>query len=151
MDNRKVFAFSCLILALSAGYYFVVYLPQRDKEQLGAQQQQQENAIQAQKDQEVTKQQALQEQKDQNIHDLDRCLSIADNNYQLAWAFDCKKLNITGSPSDCTLGDAWCKDGGQTGLKGINTDCLLPADLATAHNSSRQESRDTCFKEYPQN
>ncbi|SRR6266704_1218639 len=66
----KLLGIAAIIVALTVGYYFVIYLPQKDKAQQSA------------KDSQQAQQQAAQEaQKEQQKQDLQDCLTQAQNKF----------------------------------------------------------------------
>jgi len=77
VNTRNIIALSFLIVALSIGYYFVIYLPQKDNDQKAVQEQTQREQVKSQLDQ---KNKIQQQQTN-----LQNCLGAAqrdfDNNF----------------------------------------------------------------------
>lgn len=65
-QNNFVLAVSALIIALSVGYYFVIFLPQKEQEKIDLQKQ---------------KQEALSNQKSTNSLRLSTCFDNAETNF----------------------------------------------------------------------
>lgn len=170
MDYRKIIALSFLIVALSIGYYFVIYIPQKDQEELNLQKQQydlQQQQIQQQADLQKQKLQQAQEQESNNKQDLNTCLDQASDSYNVEWRTDCRDRDLL--PTGCDEADInlsltdFQKQYKMSGENSLNawlkyTDqkinvctCELPMSVASAVNNDLQQAKDTCFKQYPQN
>jgi len=123
---NKLIAISLLIIALSVGYYFVMYLPQKDQ------------SVQTAKTQQATMQRA--------------CLADAGTNYMATWAADCKAnaQRITTGYQNCVntgLGSAECLSIWNT--PDSSASCSLPATTADSLNNSLQNDKEDCYKQYP--
>lgn len=158
MDNKRILALSFLIIALAIGYYLVIYIPQKNQELLDLQKQQlqQQAALQKQKQQQATA----------NRKALTICLDQARASYNVAWRADCRDEGLL--PSGCNEAsiklsfEDYQKQNHLSGTQGfaayakyINQKmslctCNLPVVLSNAANNDLQQSRNTCFKEYPQ-
>ncbi len=79
----KLVGIAAIIVALAVGYYFVIYLPEKDKAQ------------------EAAAQQAAQ--KAQQKIALDACLSSADTTYTTNWNSACKSNGLDKKTDGCTL------------------------------------------------
>ena len=80
MDNRRIIALSFLIVALALGYYFVIYTPQKNQEQLDLQKQQfdlKQQQIQQQADIQKQQEEAAAQKATDNKTSLDTCLTNA--------------------------------------------------------------------------
>jgi Tfp pilus assembly protein PilE len=121
----KLIGIASIIASLAIGYYFVIYLPQRDKAQqalLEAQQREKQAVLeQSQASQEAKKKTQQQ--------DLQNCLYQADFDYLSYWARECKNFGIKNTGSNCTL----------------------PTFNAERVDQSNTDAKNYCFKEYPQN
>ena len=86
-NNRNTFllAVSALIIALSVGYYFVIFLPQREQEKINLQKQLQAEAENKRKSDKVS---------------LNSCLDAANNASYENWNKYCE---IEGLKKDCNL------------------------------------------------
>ena len=82
---QAIFAVAFLIIALSIGYYFVIYIPQKDK-----------NALEQKKLEQSTKNSEVQ----QNKISLANCLSNAEVSYTAYWNSECK---TRGLKDNCSL------------------------------------------------
>lgn len=123
--NDNLVKISLFIIALAAAYYLVIFIPQKNKEQIYLQKQQlQEQAnIQKQKDQEQIN---LQNQKKQGLQD---CLNLAEQHYTTNWNGDCP-IN---------------------GLDKKTDGCTLSVHESSRWDSMEQQEKDNCFKQYSQN
>lgn len=92
MNYKAIISLSFLIVALAVGYYFVIFLPHKDQEQVDLQKQAQaEKSIQIK---------AAQYTADQKAKDLRDCLLQADIDGGNFWNTECKGK---GFDKDCAL------------------------------------------------
>lgn len=108
-----------LIFSLSVAYYFVIFLPQKEK--LAIEQQKQTQEAKDRKE-EQAKDEAKQATDDAKTA-LQDCLSQAYDEYSSDWDSQCKS---TGLKANCSLDDT------------------------TLVEKRYKDSKDECFKQYPQ-
>lgn len=108
LDNRRIFALSFLIVAISIAYYFIVFLPQKEKDKV---------AQAAEAKQAETK----KEERDRLL--LDSCLKDVERDYTANWSRVCSE-------------------------EGLEAECQLPGNKATAIENNRKQYRDDCFRKY---
>lgn len=156
---KILISLSALIIALSVGYYFVIYIPQRDRDQQAAQKQ-------YQIDQERKK------EKEQT--DLQKCLDNADQANAYYWIGSCEELGLlthnnslvhfTGSDGKDYLKDPNTKliysldekyvINLSSGVKKVNKDliknCRLPNDTISFIDQRVKILKNDCYKRFPQ-
>lgn len=103
---------SFLIISLSVAYYFVIFLPGKERLQLQIKQQEVENSIK--KDQETEK------NKIENKVNLDLCLKRAGENFDNNWNSGCEKQ---GLKKECELPTSWA-DTYTESLNNAKEDCF---------------------------
>ncbi len=106
-----------LIVAGSIFYYFVIFIPQKEKAKLDFE-----------RDKWSSEQKKIEDEKSKeslNTRLLNVCLQSADESYLAQWKTECESRKL--------------KD-----------DCSLPSATANHIESFRKESKDECFKRYPQ-
>ena len=110
-----------LVFSFSIAYYFVIFLPQKEK--LALEQQKQLQESKDKKEQQAKDDAAAQvaEAKD----NLSTCLSDAQDSNSDEWNSSCK-------------------------TQGLKNGCELDLDLANSINKDLKDSQDVCFKQYPQ-
>lgn len=135
-----------LLVAFSVFYYFVIFLPQKDKAQL--EQQQKEQLAKEEKEKEAQRQAIT------NKLLLESCLNNADESYRADWAMACKinAQEITEGIQRCMIGGYLSKSDceGIWGKPNDSPDCSLPGATADRLEERWQQSKDNCFKMYPQ-
>jgi hypothetical protein len=164
---RNAIITGIIIIALSLGYYFVIFLPKKENAKLELQRQQIDQQKQ-QDDAKLEQQRKLQEdqaEKDElekqqqatkaiiNSSLLNNCLADAQNNYQVNWANNCKT-----SAKNITEGIKGCRDLDQSkdfctslwGTPDSSPNCSLPGKIADAVNSGLENEKNLCLKKYPQ-
>lgn len=87
MDNKKIIAISFLIIALSIGYYFVIFLPNKERGELKLDQ------LRYDSEQKQIREQKAKEQDKENARD--ECLVQAHNAYEKEGAQECIKRGYT--------------------------------------------------------
>lgn len=143
--TKIILIFSVLLVAFSAFYYFVIFLPQKEEAKIELEKEQQ-----AQKQQEQKKEE-LERKKQQLL--LDACLKDAYETYTADWTNACKlqAKRITEGIQSCISGyltESDCKK--IWGEPDDSPDCSLPADTADTLEKRLQQNKDECFKKYPQ-
>jgi hypothetical protein len=159
IDYRIILSIAILIVALSVGYYFVLYLPQKEQRQIDLQKQQQQAKDKKEEEIKAQSQQALSD-----------CISDAETNYSNNWFRECKSRgSLTSrciSLHEMTFDEYAKQNNIPSGtenigerLKAIDTfykerddcSCRLPLDLADRLNKILENEKDLCLKKYPQN
>ena len=125
-----ILSFSLLIIAGSIGYYFVLYLPQKDQ------------ALMSQNEANKKSQMYLQS----------ICIDDAQNNYKATWADDCKvnAERVKNGYNNCIsegLGNSFCLTTWAT--PDATPSCSLPSSTAESLNKQLQQEKDNCFKQFP--
>lgn len=116
---------AAIIIALSIGYYFIIYLPQKDQAELAIQKQIQLDKSSLQQQEQIE----LAAQKEKQKSDLQKCLLEADIDGNNFWNDNCKNFGIDKKTEGC----------------------LLPKDTAERVEKSTTDAKNVCFKIYPQN
>jgi hypothetical protein len=144
---KGTIAASALNAASAVGYYFVIYLPARDREALARQEKSEQIAAQAAAERE--RQEALTRQ--QNEINLARCLSGAEEAYSATWNSNCasRAQRNRSQYADCIaqglLGKTYCHSlYGET----ATTNCSLPRDLANDIEASRVRDKAECHSQF---
>lgn len=119
---------SVMVAALAVSYYFFVFLPQQQRQQLDLAKQRQD--LQSRLDQAGLD--GLKSQADAAVKAkaderalIDACLKSVENSYTALW-------------------DRECAD------RGLGSDCRLPTTASNSLNQFDKEEKDNCFKRYPQ-
>ena len=111
---------SVLLVSFSVFYYLVVFLPRRE-----------EARKELQKQEQIREEMERIDKLNQAIM-LDKCLLAADKDSKANWAAACRTESRR-----------------RLGLD-TSSNCSLPLPLADRVNTLHKESRDECYKEYPQ-
>jgi hypothetical protein len=165
-DNwfKLTIAACILVVALSIGYYFFVFVPQREQ-----------NIVNRQQEEQVAKKAAAQEaaQKEKtNQSLLNFCLQAAEAGYTADWKANCEDVarinqNYINSCkqlnqkfyNECITGDigkydpTWCNrylDNSSCNTSvDYSANCSLPNARATALNDQLKDAKDECYKRFP--
>lgn len=158
LNYKAIISASFLIIALAVAYYFVIFLPHKDQEQIDLQKQ--EAAIKQQQQADTLKA-ALDKKRA-----LDNCLNNTDTNYNQDWRNECRVRGLL--PSGCdedTINISFKEYQMKNNLSGDNgfldylkwsdatekkCTCSLPMTIADAVNLQDKDAKDLCLKQYPQ-
>lgn len=122
---RNTIIAGTIIVALSLGYYLVIFLPKKEATRI--EQQKQEQELRAQQEKEKIERE--DKMKLENKAKLDECLEEAQAHYLERWKGQC------------------ASDGRKMGTDGL---CLLSDSSADFVRKTHSEEQDLCFKKYPQ-
>jgi len=161
---QKMIGASLLIVSLSVAYYFVIYLPKKENAVIELQKQEQLKKEQ--------KEQADVDKKSETKQLLDSCLKSAEINYTYNWNQTCKsrgllsqscidlldmdileyykQQNISSTLSSNEATNARLKAIDEFDKKKRDCSCMLPATASESIEKYRVNSKDECFKKYPQ-
>lgn len=125
---QRMIGASLLIVSLSIAYYFIIFLPGKEKLQLQIEQQKIESVIRI-KQQEIEtvtkKEQENNKIKLENKLYLDLCLKNASESFTNNWNTGCEK-------------------------NGLGKQCELPTVWADTYTENLNSQKEDCFKKYPQ-
>lgn len=122
---RNAIIAGIIIIAISFGYYLVVFIPK--KEAMRIEQQKQEQELKAQQEKEKIERE--DKMKLENKANLDKCLEEAQDHARELWKEKC------------------IIDGNKIGSDGL---CLLDDSSSDYVRKARAEARELCFKKFPQ-
>ncbi|OGD09446.1 hypothetical protein A2397_02025 [Candidatus Amesbacteria bacterium RIFOXYB1_FULL_44_23] len=163
---------SILAIALSVAYYFVFFLPNKQNQELELKRQQYQDQIVAQQKEDEREQQKIldvQKQAAENRSLLDKCLENAEDSYHLNWRNSCRTRGLM--PSGCeeesinlefsdyqkqhnlptSTIEGWDDYWKVYSAKKDKCTCSLPTYNADDITETEKNSKDECFKRYPQN
>ncbi len=149
---KIVVALGILIVCLSVGYYFVMFLPQKENQKIEIQR------IELEKKQQQDKQE--QREKSEKSTSLTTCLLDSDVSYSKNWDAECKSQGLLSekciSIIDMTPAE-YAKEKGlplevETYTKFYeekrNCSCRLPLNNSDRIEKWKNDSRDECYKRY---
>jgi len=154
MNYKTIISFAILIAALSIGYYFVLYLPQKERRHIELQEQEQ-----------LTRDRERLDRKKA----LNSCLVEADKTYADQWYRECKSQGkLTDgciSLNEMGLGEYAKQIKDIQEFKDVEEisdvikdyekekyecSCKLPPVTADSVNNALQNNQDGCFRKHPQ-
>ncbi len=132
-----------LFASASVGYYFLVYLPQRDA-QFDAQRAQEKEQADAAR--EAQQERQAEEAADAQLR-YQTCLTHATENYNAVWASNCKRVaeQTLADRATCIYSKEMCNSLYQP--RDSSPNCALPGLLAKDLNASLDRARDRCLQE----
>ena len=123
---RISIALSALLIGVSVAYYFMYFIPQRDRVKMELQAQE----LEFKKDQEANKVYQIEQEKEveenrknERGEALTSCLGDADTTYSEDWENECKS-------------------------RGLNPGCSLPLQIANVVEKNQKEAKDLCLRQY---
>ena len=152
--EKRLIAISFLIIALSVAYYFVIFLPQKEKQKLEQEKlritQEQHNA--AQKEEEAKSQK----------ESLDSCLLDAEIGYSKNWNKECRSQELMSAAcvelTEMTIIDYTEKnkidlDKSPDALKEFmkkqaDCSCRLPLENSDRIDKRREEEKEVCYRRF---
>jgi len=154
-----------LLIAVSIFYYFVIFIPKKEQMRLEAE----AAKIESEKQTQLAEEQKKQEEKQKAQDDLNSCIASAGSNYNSRWNNECDFLGKLTSECKTILIDTYSytsyleKKGLSSKISDSNyysiidyytkkdeCSCRLPNDVADGLNKDLKESKDECYKKYPQ-
>ena len=153
-----------IILVVPVGYYYIYALPKLNSDKLNfekdkyneekIQKQQQEEE---QKRAELEKQQKEEEQRYANKTLLEDCLQTSEINYLNSWSKNCtaQAKKNRNEYQECLdtfkkYGDEYTTCAWHKNLIDDSYSCSLPSSIADDLGNDRKDSKDECYKKYPQ-
>lgn len=165
---QKMIGASLLIVSLSVAYYFVIYTPKKEGAIIELQKQ-----VQLKKEQaEQKKEQDALSEKTRTKELLDSCLSNAETNYSNYWTKECKSRGLLSESclnlldmsledyyKDQNISSSFTNEAMNARIDAMNTyykkrencSCMLPAYISDTADKYRTDSKNECFRKYPQN
>jgi hypothetical protein len=154
-----------LLIAFSIFYYFVIFIPKKEQIIFNMEREK----IEEEKQTQLAEEQKKQEEKQKALEDLNSCMGDAENAYNSRWNDECDFLgNLTNECKTILIetysySDYLEKEGLSSKIsdsnyysfldyltKKGNCSCRLPSATAERFNEDLKESKNECYKKYPQ-
>jgi hypothetical protein len=162
---RILVIIAILLVAFSFFYYFVIFIPKKEQARLNIEREKIEEEKQAQ----LAEEQKQQEEKQKALEDLNSCMSDATSAYDSQWndecdflgklTNECKTILIeTYSYSDYLEKEDLSLKSGDSNYYSLldyltkkdGCSCRLPTATAERFNVDLKDSKNECYKKYPQ-
>lgn len=140
---RLAISAAAILIGLSVAYHYMIYIPEKDRQQ----QLQLTAKAEAASLQATAREVAAEKAAKLRRANFDLCRSTAFANYNNRWNASCKRLadEVTKNRADCLANggsEAWCNS---TYPSRPTSDCSLPSSMSDAYDTMLKDDQKLCL------